>query len=38
MSKSLCCSGFSSLTMNDAGNESLPATSLNWGNLRMASS
>nr|CRL82816.1 hypothetical protein CPGR_06043 [Mycolicibacter nonchromogenicus] len=36
-SKSLLCSGFSSLTMNDAGKESLLATSLNSGNLRIAS-
>ena len=37
-SKSLCCSGSSSLTMNDAGNASLPATSLYCGNFLIASS
>ena len=37
-SKSLCCSGLSSLTMNDAGKESFPATSLYCGNFRIASS
>ncbi len=36
-SKSLCCSGLLSLTMNDAGKESLLATSLYCGNFVTAS-